>query len=76
MILPNTSTFSGRIKYLRILRGLTQAELATRISTHKMTVYKWERGATEPRPTNLSVLAVTLGTTVPWLAEGKGEQPQ
>ena len=77
MELPAINTFPGRLKYLRVLRGLTQYTLAMRlpVPTHEMTISKWERGETEPRPTRLAQLAQALGVSVPWLAEGTGATP-
>lgn len=77
MDLPKTTTIGGRIQYLRLLRGMTQFDLAMclPVPIHVMTVGGWERGLYEPRPTRLAQLAKALKTSVPWLAEGKGKTP-
>jgi transcriptional regulator with XRE-family HTH domain len=77
MKLPKTTTIGGRIQYLRVLRGLTQFDLAMclPVPIHEMTVSSWERGESQPRPTRLAQLAEALKTTVPWLATGRGVKP-
>ncbi len=78
MQLPATSTFPARLKYLRVLRGFTQADLADRLSfpIHVQTVAKWETGRTEPRRHRLAAIAKALGTSLAWLATGKGKRPE
>lgn len=46
---------------LRISRGLSQRGLAELIDTSGVTVSRWERGATEPTPYNVSQLAKVFG---------------
>ena len=76
--MPGIETLPDRLRYLRVLRGMTQFDLAMRLPVpiSEMTVSRWERGETEPRPTRLAHLAAALQTTVPWLAEGKGPLPE
>jgi transcriptional regulator with XRE-family HTH domain len=38
------------IRALRKAKGWTQAELATRLGTDHVTVSRWERGVSVPRP--------------------------
>lgn len=78
MELPGIETFPQRLHYLRVLRGLTQFDLAMRlpVPVNEQTVSRWERGETEPRESRLAQLATALKTTVPWLAEGRGPIPE
>lgn len=54
----------NRIKRARLTEGLTQAELAERMSVSNVTVCKWENGQTFPSVKRLKSLAETLHTTV------------
>ena len=80
--LPETTTFAGRLKYLRALRGITQAQLAARLSkrvgspVNVMTVNRWEVGKNEPLLPRVSHIAKVLGASVPWLIEGTGKAPE
>lgn len=42
------STFSQRLKELRLEKGLTQKELADAIKTNNSSICDWECGRTEP----------------------------
>lgn len=76
-MLPKIDSFPNRLRYARLVRGLTQFDLAMclPLPVHEQTVGSWERGESEPRPRHLKNLAAALKVTVPWLAEGKGNPP-
>jgi len=62
-----------RIKQLREILGLTQAEFASRIGlTYKM-LGLYERGKYEPSEKVLKLISSTFGVSYEWLKEGKGE---
>ena len=46
-----------RLKTARELAGLTQAQVAERLSVSEMTVYRWETGRFEPSFAKLQALA-------------------
>lgn len=52
------------IKKLRCALGLTQAELATKVSVTQSQVAQWERGAAMPNAAKLPLLAEVLGCTI------------
>lgn len=76
--LPETTTLGNRLKYLRLLRGMSQQDLARRLSprVHIQTVSAWETGANEPRRKRIAQIASVLKAPVPWLVEGKGDIPE
>ena len=48
LITPDTSTIGGRIKALRMKRGISQAVLADRLVINKSVVSRWESGQRIP----------------------------
>lgn len=48
---------AGEIRALRRRTGWTQAELAARLGTDAVTVSRWERGVSRPRPSARARLA-------------------
>lgn len=54
----------GRLKELRLKRGLTQDELAKLLSVNRTTVTLWETGVNHPRASMLVRLAKILRCTV------------
>lgn len=59
-----------RVREIRRIRALTQAELAERASTTAETVGKIELGYREPRPTTTRALAAALEVAVEDLTGG------
>lgn len=57
------NTIDG-IKKNRCALGLTQAELAERVSVTQSQVAQWERGAAMPSAAKLPLLAEALGCTI------------
>lgn len=78
MKLPETKTFALRLRYARVLRGLTQFDLAMRLPVpiSEQTVGRWEREESEPRESRLVHIARALQVPLIWLAEGKGQAPK
>ena len=52
------------IKRIRLSRGLTQREMAERLSVSPQAVSKWERGKTYPDVTMLLPIADMFGVTL------------
>lgn len=48
------------LREMRKAVGLTQVELATILDVDPTTIVRWERGYTEPSPSNIRRLAWTL----------------
>jgi transcriptional regulator with XRE-family HTH domain len=72
------SEVGGRVRFLRRLLNLTQADLAGRIEVNPQTVSDWERGKRRPRDRNLQAIAsLTRRPFVwsGWLISG-GELPE
>jgi transcriptional regulator with XRE-family HTH domain len=59
-----STTFGVRLRALRILKGLTQTELADRCGLDLMTVARIEWGTREPRWTTALKLAEVLGVPI------------
>lgn len=55
---------SENMKTLRTEQGLSQEELATRLSVVRQTVSKWEKGLSQPDAAMLVALAQELGVSV------------
>lgn len=66
--------FPERLVTLRKAHGLTQRELAERISGSAAAVKKWEQGGTRPVPQTVAALAIALGVA-PATLMGEDEQP-
>lgn len=58
---------NDNIKALRMAKGLSQEELASRIHVVRQTISKWEKGISVPDAEALTQLAEVLETTVPTL---------
>jgi transcriptional regulator with XRE-family HTH domain len=74
-------TSLGRtLSSIRKLRGLTQAELAERLSVSQPIIARWENGKARPNEGSLTRIAEALGTTVEALLSGDqdpyGPQPR
>jgi len=65
---------AARAKVLRVSRekkGLTQEEIAKRIKVAKQTYLKWENGDTEPKATQIMLLAKELKITADEICNGE-----
>ena len=59
----------NKFKKARLVEGLTQGQLARKLSVSTVTVCKWENGKTFPQPNRLKQVAEALHTTVDSLLE-------
>lgn len=48
------------LKEWRRLRGITMEDLAKRVGVSKVTIWKWEKGDTEPRISDMEKLRKAL----------------
>ncbi len=55
---------------LRMQKGLSQAELASRLEIHASQLNRWEKNLSQPRASSLERLAVALEVTVDELMAG------
>ena len=60
-----------RIKELRIASGLTQKELAVKLSIGQATISEWEQGKYEPTASALRQLAIFFDISADYLLEIK-----
>ncbi|WP_300181380.1 helix-turn-helix transcriptional regulator [uncultured Aliivibrio sp.] len=58
------------IKSARIEKGYTQEEIATLVKVAKQTYLKWENGETEPKATQIKLLAINLNVTADEICNG------
>lgn len=56
--------FGARFHQLRIARGLSLGDIATRLGVSKPTVWAWEHGKSRPVERRLAALADVLGVTL------------
>lgn len=59
----------NQIKKARLTAGLTQGELAEKLSVSTVAVCKWENGVTFPRPKRLKQISKVLHIPVKSLLE-------
>lgn len=52
--------FGVRVRVAREAAGLTQAEVADSVGTHRQTVYRWEQGTQAPDVWHLALLCDVL----------------
>src|SRR5438270_636065 len=64
-----------RIKAAIKLAGLTQSELAKRLSISQAAVSAWSKGTKMPTPENIEAMAAALSASPQWLAYGEGPGP-
>lgn len=74
MIIPDISTMANRLRRARLLRGMSQCDLAASLSVHRLTVTRWERTG-RLNPENLPRVAEALGVSALWIATGEGPEP-
>jgi len=64
------ATIGGRIRELRLARGLTQEQLAEKTNKYTTQINSWETGRGAPNRTSLRILADALNVTADELAAG------
>jgi len=62
------TTFAGRLKQLRKLKGWSQYTLAKKAGVSRSTVKLWELEACEPRMQKLKRLAEVFGVSVDFIS--------
>ena len=70
--LPPLSGVGERIRFVRMVRGLSQAELADRVGLSRATVNYSEKGKSHPNGATAFALAHALGCNHFWLVTGLG----
>lgn len=66
-----TNEFGARLKALRVEAGLSQSDLAEKVSMSRSGVSNWEHGTCEPGIEQLKKLAETLCVSVDTLVDAK-----
>jgi transcriptional regulator with XRE-family HTH domain len=66
-----TTTFPERAKTARLLRGISQRELAKEMRLPHRTICRWETGQSKPFPSNSKDLAKALRVSLRWLITGQ-----
>jgi transcriptional regulator with XRE-family HTH domain len=64
-------TIGMRIKELRIIRGMTQEELAEKMYTTRVQISKYERDIDELKVSKIKMLEEILDTTASYLVDGR-----
>lgn len=65
------STFADRVKAARLVKGLTQKDVAEAVGVTLQSVRDWERRGAIPNSKRLIPLAGVLAVPVSWLVTGK-----
>lgn len=65
-----------RLRELRNKNGLTQNEIATKLSVSGQTILNWENGIYEPKICQLIQLADLFNVSVDYLIERKSNEKQ
>ena len=73
-LITNVKTIADRLKHTRLLRGLSQGELAAKVGVRQSAIGNVEAG-TRQRPRDLVAIATALQVSPEWLETGKGEEP-
>ncbi len=72
MNFPKTPKLSDRLKYVRALFGLSQAELAEKAGTTQQAIQQAEKGSAR-QPRYLNQLAQALEIPVQWMVFGEDD---
>ncbi len=67
------STFGDRLKHLRTVKGLTQAEVALALRTKRETYANWELGRTEPDLETVQRIAEYFAVSADYLLGGTSD---
>ena len=71
--MSTSSIFGERLKYLRILRGFTQVQLATILHAQQYSIANYESGKYLPKADALVQMAHSLNTSADFLLGITGE---
>ncbi len=69
-------TIGKRIKFARIILGLNQSEVVTRLGVRQQAISVWEADICKPSATIVPKLAEVLNCTPAWLYFGVGSRPE
>lgn len=69
------ASIGGRVKALRILRGMTLRQLGSAVGVAHTVVYQWQRSGDCMRVGTVSRLAKALNADPAWLAFGDKSTP-
>ena len=61
----------SRIRQARRLAGLSQSQLAAKISAHPTSVSDWERGVNEPSVRHMTSIAEVTSKSLDWFMESR-----
>jgi transcriptional regulator with XRE-family HTH domain len=67
------STFAGRLRELRRLKGLTQDQLATACKLPQTSISRWEHGVPPGVDVVEKIAATFADLSLEWLLRGSGE---
>ena len=73
--LPLLNGIGERVRFLRLVKGLSQEELAARVGVSRATINYTENENSHPNGATSSALANALGCNVFWLVTGLGAPP-
>lgn len=68
MKVKNLVTFSKRLREARVIKGLTQLQMAQQITVSIQSVRMWENGTSSLTGVNLTKLSDLLGVSEEYLA--------
>lgn len=63
--------FSERLKEARQKAGMSQRELAVKLSFSQQSIWRYEAGTATPSPEMVKKMAAVLGVSVGWLLEAE-----
>ena len=63
---PDGELVAQRLTEARLALGLSQADVAKKLGSSTVTVYRWEKGTNIPRKRMLTALSQIYGRTVAW----------
>jgi len=60
--------FSNNLKTVRLIKNISQKQLAETVGVSVSTIRSWEKGQTEPKGKHLIALAEALGVRIQFLS--------
>lgn len=73
---PNLETLAGRIKALRVARGMKRYEVAEKVGVSRVCYHDWETGnVAEPKLGPIVAFAELVDIDMDWLIRRKGPDP-